>query len=137
VTDLDSYPRDEGPYDTAICLNVIEHVKDDRAALLNIKTVMAPDGKAIVLVPQGQWNFGRLDEVLGHERRYSREQLRKLADDCGFEVREIPADPEPTRDPAMVQFNRIGTIAWFLACAAGCHRGPGAASARISRPPPD
>jgi 2-polyprenyl-3-methyl-5-hydroxy-6-metoxy-1,4-benzoquinol methylase len=51
VTDLDSYPRDEGPYDTVICLNVIEHVKDDPAALLNIKSVMAPDGKAIVLVP--------------------------------------------------------------------------------------
>jgi glycosyltransferase involved in cell wall biosynthesis/phospholipid N-methyltransferase len=102
VTDLGSYPRDEGPYDTVICLNVIEHVKDDRAALLNIKSVLRPDGNAIVLVPQGQWNFGTLDEVLGHERRYSREQLRKLADDCGFEVRE------------MVQFNRIGTIAWFL-----------------------
>jgi glycosyltransferase involved in cell wall biosynthesis len=102
VTDLRSYPRDEGPYDTVICLNVIEHLKDDRAALLNIKSVLAPEGKAIVLVPQGQWNFGTLDEALGHERRYSREQLRGLADDCGFEVREL------------VEFNRIGTIAWFL-----------------------
>jgi hypothetical protein len=53
-------------------------------------------------VPQGQWNFGTLDEVLGHKRRYSKASLRALAERCGFRVREL------------LEFNRIGTVAWML-----------------------
>ena len=102
VTDLESFPKTQGPFDTVICLNVVEHVQDDKASLRNIRAVLAEDGRAIVLVPQGQWNFGTLDEVLGHQRRYSREALRKLAADCGFEVKQL------------FEFNRIGTIAWWL-----------------------
>ncbi len=82
-----------------ICLNVIEHVDDDQEALRNIRSVLAQAGRAIVLVPQGQWNFGTLDEVLGHKRRYSKASLRALAERCGFGVREV------------LEFNRIGTVA--------------------------
>jgi SAM-dependent methyltransferase len=102
VSDLATFPKEEGPFDTVICLNVIEHVADDRASLRNIREVLGPGGKAIILVPQGQWNFGTLDEVLGHQRRYSEESLRALAVDAGFDVR------------AILPFNRIGTPAWWL-----------------------
>jgi glycosyltransferase involved in cell wall biosynthesis len=102
VSDLASFPSEEGPFDTVICLNVIEHVADDRASLNNIRSVLESHGKAIVLVPQGQWNFGSLDEVLGHHRRYSEESLRRLGEDCGFDVRQI------------LLFNRVGTPAWWL-----------------------
>ena len=102
VTDVESFPRSERGYDTVICLNVIEHVPDDRAALSNIREALAPGGRAIVLVPQGQWNFGTLDEVLGHRQRYSKEGLRRLAADAGLEVERI------------LDFNRTGTAAWFL-----------------------
>ena len=102
VADIATYPKTEGPFDTVICLNVIEHVKDDKASLLNIRSALEDGGRAIVLVPQGQWNFGTLDEVLGHQRRYSKASLRKLAEACGFEVKE------------MLEFNRVGTIAWYL-----------------------
>ena len=81
---------------------MIEHVADDRAALANIHASLSTDGRAIVLVPQGQWNFGTLDEVLGHERRYSKDGLRALAASAGFEVERV------------VDFNRPGTLAWFL-----------------------
>jgi hypothetical protein len=40
--------------------------------------------------------------VLGHQRRYSKKSLQTLAEECGFSVK------------AMVEFNRIGTPAWFL-----------------------
>ena len=102
VSDIATYPKSEGPFDTVICLNVIEHVLDDKASLLNIRSVLEEGGRAIVLVPQGQWNYGTLDEVLGHHRRYSKDGLRKLAEECGFEVKH------------MLEFNRIGTIAWYL-----------------------
>ncbi len=102
VTDISSFPRDEAGYDTVICLNVIEHVQDDRRALTNIKSVLTAGGRAIILVPQGQWNFGTLDQVLGHQRRYSKESLMQLAEDCGFAVKQV------------IEFNRIGTPAWFI-----------------------
>lgn len=102
VTEMSSFPRIQEDYDTVICLNVIEHVDDDRRALSNIKNVLVEGGTAIILVPQGEWNFGTLDEVLGHQRRYNKESLRNLAEECGFSVKTI------------VEFNRIGTPAWFL-----------------------
>jgi glycosyltransferase involved in cell wall biosynthesis len=102
ITDVSSFPRLEEGFDTVVCLNVIEHVEDDRAALMNIRSVLTDDGTAIVLVPQGQWNFGTLDEVLGHYRRYSRSTLQRLAETSGFAVKEI------------FEFNRVGTPAWFL-----------------------
>ena len=46
--------------------------------------------------------MGTLDEVLGHRRRYTRETLDALASDCGFKVLN------------MIEFNRIGSVAWYL-----------------------
>src|SRR5512145_166420 len=36
VTQLASFPRLEGGFDTVVCLNVLEHVEDDRGSLQNI-----------------------------------------------------------------------------------------------------
>jgi glycosyltransferase involved in cell wall biosynthesis len=102
VSDVASFPSSPEGYDTVICLNVIEHVPDDATALSNIRSALAVNGRAIVLVPQGQWNFGTLDEVLGHRQRYSKDGLRRLAEAAGFEVERI------------LTFNRTGTAAWFL-----------------------
>jgi SAM-dependent methyltransferase len=102
VTRGDSFPQVPGGFDTVVCLNVIEHVDDDRAALGNIRRVLAPGGKAIVLVPQGPGLMGTLDEVLGHRRRYTEASLREVALAAGFELETI------------VHFNRVGTPAWWL-----------------------
>ena len=102
VTDEASFPKKKDGFDTVICLNVLEHIDDDRRALQNIANALQVGGRAVILVPQGDWNFGTLDEVLGHQRRYSRTQLEQVAAAAGLHVREI------------VEFNRIGTVAWFL-----------------------
>ncbi len=102
VTRGETFPRPPGGFDTVVCLNVVEHVDDDVGALRNIRAVLAPGGRAIVLVPQGPEVFGTLDEVLGHRRRYTVESLAKLADDAGFTVKTL------------VHFNRVGRPAWWL-----------------------
>jgi SAM-dependent methyltransferase len=102
VNDLDSFPLSADGYDTVVCLNVIEHVHDDCKSLMNIKAVLSETGRAVILVPQGPWNFGTLDEVLGHQRRYTRQTLTDLATECGLEIKNL------------IEFNRTGTIAWFL-----------------------
>jgi SAM-dependent methyltransferase len=85
-----------------ICLNVLEHLADDKTALLNIIRVVAPGGRVIVLVPHCSWNLGTLDCILGHQRRYSVASLQELAKQCGLQIERL------------IKFNRIGTIAWFL-----------------------
>ena len=101
VTKVDSFPALPGGFDTVVCLNVVEHVLDDVGALRNIRSALAPGGRAVVLVPRGPDLFGTLDEVLGHRRRYTEESLRQLAAEAGFETREIRP------------FNRVGTPAWW------------------------
>ncbi len=102
VSKAETFPKQAAPYDTVICLNVIEHIDDDEQALRNIRSVLAPDGRALILVPQGPGNFGTLDEVLGHHRRYTRESLAAVAQRAGFDVEDI------------LTFNRLGSVAWFL-----------------------
>ncbi len=96
-----SYPKEQ-KFDTVICLNVIEHLVDDLGALRNIREVLEDNGRAIVLVPCGPWLLGTLDDVLGHQRRYTRDQLKELADEAGFRL------------DAMLEFNRFGVIAWWI-----------------------
>src|SRR5580693_2284144 len=88
--------------DTVICLNVLEHLEDDLACLRNIRSALEPGGRAIILVPEGQNLFGQMDVVLGHHRRYSREQLRARMEEAGFSVETI------------LNFNRISRPAWFV-----------------------
>ena len=89
-------------FDTVICLNVLEHVLDYEASLRNIYFALQPGGRAIVLVPQGQWLFGSLDRVLGHQLRYSKKLLSQRSEEVGFKVERI------------LSFNRIGVLPWFV-----------------------
>jgi SAM-dependent methyltransferase len=88
--------------DTVVCLNVVEHVADDLAALRNIHTALQPGGRAIILVPQGQDIFGTMDTALGHYRRYSQDQLRQVMTEAGFDIQ------------AVVEFNRISRPGWYI-----------------------
>lgn len=102
VTKASQFPKPKGGFDTAVCLNVMEHVEDDLSVMKNLGACLAPGGRAVVLVPQGQWAYGTLDEVLGHIRRYDKARLSRLAGEAGLEVE------------ALFSFNRIGLPAWIL-----------------------
>src|SRR5580658_7866218 len=97
----ESYPAGQN-FDTVVCLNVIEHVPDDIGALRNIRDTLTDGGTAIVLVPFGPQLYGSLDEVLGHCRRYTQEQLAEVARQAGFQVKKI------------LKFNRPGVPAWWF-----------------------
>ncbi len=100
-TDCNSFPAGE-TFDTVICLNVVEHLSEDREALRNIWNVLEDGGRAIVLVPNGPQLFGTLDEVLGHCRRYTEEQLIHAGQAAGFQAEKL------------LKFNRPGVVAWWL-----------------------
>lgn len=101
ASSLASYPPGQ-TFDTIVCLNVVEHLEDDLGALRNIWNVLEDGGRAIILVPCGPNLYGTLDEVLGHCRRYTVEQLVDVAKRAGFAVDRV------------LKFNRPGVIGWWL-----------------------
>jgi hypothetical protein len=69
-----------------VCLNVLEHIEDDGAALRGMASVL-PAGSAIVLiVPAFAALYGPIDRNLAHYRRYSRAGLAALAARAGLRV---------------------------------------------------
>jgi SAM-dependent methyltransferase len=92
----------QGQMDTVICLNVLEHIEDDLAALRNIRSMLDDGGCAIILVPCGQSIYNSLDEELGHFRRYSEDQLRERMTAAGFDVDTI------------LRFNRASRPGWWF-----------------------
>jgi SAM-dependent methyltransferase len=75
--------------DSCVCLNVLEHIEDDGAALKAMAAVLAPGSAIVVLVPAFQTLYGPIDRNLGHHRRYSRGALRQLAGRTGLRIRKL------------------------------------------------
>ena len=90
-----------GKFDTVVCLNVLEHVRDPNRSLENMAGALEPDGRLLLYVPQHQRLYSSLDEVLGHRRRYSRRDLTDELARAGFTVESIS------------DFNRFGVLGWW------------------------
>ncbi|HEV7503495.1 MAG TPA: glycosyltransferase [Thermoanaerobaculia bacterium] len=91
----------QGAFDTVVCLNVLEHVRDPVLALRNMHSALAPGGRVVLYVPQGQGLYSSLDEVLGHRCRYEKPALTEELHTTGFEL-------ESMRD-----FNHFGIPGWY------------------------
>lgn len=85
---IETYLASHGPQtlDAVISSNVLEHLSDDVACLRRMHAALRPGGAAAIYVPARQELFGRLDESVGHRRRYSRSQLRRGLEAAGFAV---------------------------------------------------
>ena len=90
------------PFDTVLCVNVLEYVKDPAAVIESASRVLKPGGSIIVLAPQGPSLYGTLDKTLGHLRRFTRPELLALLEHHGFTTQRI------------YQLNKIGMPAWGL-----------------------
>ncbi len=77
------------PFDTIVCLNVLEHIEDDLFALAQMRESLAPGGKLALLVPAHRLLYGEFDRAVGHFRRYERRELALKLEKTGFEVLEM------------------------------------------------
>lgn len=78
-----------GPYDCVVCFEVLEHIRDDQAALRRWRALLRSGGRLLLSVPAGPRRWGPSDEVVGHYRRYSRAGLHELLDRTGFRVEHL------------------------------------------------
>jgi SAM-dependent methyltransferase len=88
--------------DTVICVNVLEHIREDEKALGTMLSVLPFGGHLCLLVPAGSWNYGSLDKIDNHFRRYNKKMLAdKLA---SFPVKIVKS----------YYFNMLGAVGWFI-----------------------
>jgi len=90
ILDLDVQPYDVGrAIDTVVCLNVLEHMADDRRVLRGLAELLPAGGRLALQVPQYPALFGSLDASYGHFRRYGRRGLEHCLTGAGFSVVEM------------------------------------------------
>lgn len=89
-------------FDTVFCINVLEHIEDDLAALRTFHDTLVPGGKVLVWVPAVQAAYGPLDAELGHHRRYSKASLGAAFTAAGLDLLTLRYS------------NPIGLLGWMF-----------------------
>ena len=88
--------------DSVVCLNVLEHVSDDRRALRQLASLLPPGGRSVLIVPAFSALYGPIDKRLGHFRRYSKASLQSIATATGFRVERL------------CYMNSVGFLGWWF-----------------------
>ncbi len=73
-------------FDTVICINVLEHIKNDFAALKNMNSILNKKGKLIIMVPAFTLLYGTIDKADSHYRRYNKKAIFKKIKKSGFKI---------------------------------------------------
>lgn len=76
----------ERAFDVVGAFDVLEHVEDDRAVIMQVKKALRPGGLFVVTVPQHKWMWSQLDEIVEHKRRYQRAEMIGRLREAGFTV---------------------------------------------------
>jgi glycosyltransferase involved in cell wall biosynthesis len=93
---------DFGLFDSAVLINVLEHLDDDLGVLTRLGNSLRPGGHVIVFVPAFPMLYSEFDSKIGHRRRYRRQELRSLAEAAGL-------------NPVVDRYvNSLGFFGWWL-----------------------
>jgi SAM-dependent methyltransferase len=92
----------EGAFDSIVCLNVLEHIADDRGTLRQFHELLVRGGKLLLLVPAHPALYGAIDHALHHERRYRKSDLGERLTEVGFAVETLRL------------VNPLGAAGWFV-----------------------
>ena len=88
-------------FDTVFCVNVLEHIEDDAAALATFTRVVQPGGHVLIWVPAMPAAYGPLDAELGHHRRYTKRSLSQAFTRAQLEI------------VSLRYTNPIGLVGWM------------------------
>ena len=82
----EALPFADQSFDLITGLDVVEHLDDDLAGLREMVRVLHPGGRAVLFVPAFMFLWGVQDDISHHRRRYTIDQLTRVAREAGFEV---------------------------------------------------
>jgi SAM-dependent methyltransferase len=102
IQNVQSSPLKSEKFDTIICLNILEHLKNDRGAIENMNALLEPGGRLIILVPALRVLYGSMDISFEHIRRYNKRDLKSLILDQNLEIVKF------------YYLNLVGLLGWFF-----------------------
>lgn len=89
ICDITSIPRPDGSFDAILCTEVLEHVPDPNAALMEFSRLLRPGGLLILTAPFcSMTHFAPYHFSTGFSAFYYRHFMEKL----GFEIRELSSN---------------------------------------------
>lgn len=88
--------------DVVTCVNVLEHIEDDRKALRHMAEILKPGGSLILMVPSLMAIYGSLDKLVGHYRRYTKPMISRVVDADIYSIEEVK------------YMNMLGVLTWFF-----------------------
>ena len=84
--DLTSIPNNS---DAIFSSNVLEHIEDDLSVLKIMREQLDSGGRLCLYLPAKMLLWSKLDEAVGHYRRYEISQLRAKCEEAGFKIINI------------------------------------------------
>jgi SAM-dependent methyltransferase len=82
--DLRELTPEAGSFDSAVMINVLEHLEDDVEALRTVSGLLRPGGRVVLYVPALNALYGAFDHKAGHYRRYSPWRIREVVAAAGL-----------------------------------------------------
>ena len=92
-------------YDTVICMEIIEHIRDEREVIAFLKRKLKPGGSVIVTVPSR-----RKELKLTHFRVYRKDDLRRLFEANGFRTTYLKSYGFPMLRLSLSLFERLNSL---------------------------
>lgn len=89
-------------FTSVLCVNVLEHIEEDQAAVDSLFSSLAVGGHLLLFVPAFQFLYSPMDKMAGHHRRYNKDSLSELLDGRERSIIDIR------------YFNSIGGIGWWV-----------------------
>ena len=75
-------------FDLIYSLNVLEHIKDDKKSVQELSSYLNKGGILKILVPARMEIYSKMDEKVGHFRRYKKNELIALLSKSNLEIVE-------------------------------------------------
>ncbi|NOR87730.1 MAG: methyltransferase domain-containing protein [Bacteroidales bacterium] len=85
----EDHPLMVNKYDFVLLSDVIEHIKDDKGFIIDSLKSLKMNGSLLINVPANKFLFSRYDQVIGHERRYGKDELTTLLESLGLQIEYI------------------------------------------------
>jgi SAM-dependent methyltransferase len=89
LIDALTLPFEEHFFDNVLLLDVMEHIEDDLALLVEASRVTHSGGKIIITVPALEFLWSNHDLGQGHYRRYTRGKLIALTKVAGLKIEKL------------------------------------------------
>ena len=86
---FDSLSQLKDSADLIFSSNVLEHIEDDLSILKELKKKLSPEGKIFLYLPAKMILWSKMDDVVGHYRRYEINDLKKKCEIAGLKIQSL------------------------------------------------